>query len=510
MKQTHATIRPTIPSTGTAASAPSSTPMGRSTLGRMLGWEILATLCACLAVLPPTRSAELPFLDRGHTDIALDYSPDTGTWDVHVGSDATGEEFPADKVLLRVNGIARTTIPSGAKFAFLGTAGDPMWLLPQTENEGLLFLGYGGDGIPDDVFVDNQVKVLLKSVEGPGDLLSYRVDGFGTPQILFNTRDGITDRDTATVQSGGDAHVNWAFSQPGEYRMTLEAVGIRRDTGTSASSGPVAFAFSVLKPVVFLTNEHVDLRVLYNPAGTNNLAIVARDEDHQMNYQTNECVLVANQPARLTLPEGTPFGDEGAPLNILPQSQDPSLLYLGISAEGVPSGVFTGGLTFHLKDVQGPGSFFLWQASAFGDYNVKMNSANGLSDADSTSPIIGSHEHYNWGFTRPGIYYVTLQVSGRRTGENTDIASLDTPFVFHVLPLPPSPATLRIVGRAINGDLQVEISGDPSATYELQTSQDLTASWATQQTVTLQASKATLTVPFAGPAVFVRALAPTP
>ena len=111
------------------------------------------------------------------------------------------------------------------------TAGDPIWILPQAQNEAILYLGYGGDGIPDGVFVGNQVKVTLQSVTGPdgapapGDFFSYSVDTFLNPQVLFNSRDGITTSDVATVQSGGDAHLNWAFSQPGEYEVTVEVSG---------------------------------------------------------------------------------------------------------------------------------------------------------------------------------------------------------------------------------------------------------------------------------------------
>ena len=43
--------------------------------------------------------------------------------------------------------------------------------------------------------------------------------------VSFNTRDGITTNDVATVQGGSDAHVNWAFTQPGDYAVTVEVSG---------------------------------------------------------------------------------------------------------------------------------------------------------------------------------------------------------------------------------------------------------------------------------------------
>lgn len=446
-------------------------------------------------------------LTKGHTDLALDYNADADAWDVHVGSDALGEGYDAEDVILQVKGDAKTTIPASANFAFLGTAGSPIWILPQAQNENLLYLGYGGDGIAHGVFTGNQVYVTLKSVTGPGDFFSYRVNGFGNPQVLFNTRDGITAADTVSVQAGGDAHLNWAFSQAGDYTVVVEVSGTLVDGNRAVSSGPVTYSFTVLKPIVPLAVEHVDLRVLYNATDTNHLSFVARDEDHGINYATNECVLVVNESAKLILPAGTPFGNEGDPIYVLPQSQNPDLLYLGISTEGIPGGVFSGNLIIRLKSITGPGQFFLWQASSFGDFNVKMNTTDGITDADETTPLIGSHEHYNWGFTATGVYQMTLQISGRRIGDSQDIVSPLTTFTFNVLPLPAEAAVLRVVQVAANGDLQIEITGSEGATYNLETSSDL-SHWTPLQSVVLTGKTAIVTVPSNGPQLFVRALVP--
>ena len=51
-------------------------------------------------------------------------------------------------------------------------------------------------------------------------------------------------------------------------------------------------------------------------------------------------------------------------------------------------------------------------------------------------PLLGAHEHFNWGFSTTGIYCAIFQVSGQRTGESTNIASRESTFVFHVQPLP--------------------------------------------------------------------------
>src|SRR5437764_12038229 len=84
--------------------------------------------------------AQTHIISEGHTDLSVNYA--NGAWDLHVGYDPTGEEFPASDVLLRVNAGAQTTVPANPAFSFLGPAGSPVWLLPQAQDPALLFLGY--------------------------------------------------------------------------------------------------------------------------------------------------------------------------------------------------------------------------------------------------------------------------------------------------------------------------------------------------------------------------------
>ncbi len=273
------------------------------------------------------------------------------------------------------------------------------------------------------------------------------------------------------------------------------------------SSDPIPSSFAVLKPVVKLTTEHVDLRVLYTADSTNSLSMVVVDDDHQIVYAPDECILVVAEAGKSTLPAGTPFGSEGDPIYILPQSQNPELLSLGLSTEDIAAGVFSGTLNIRLMAVAGPGNFFLWQADSGGNFNVKMNSADGIGAADQNALPIDSHEHNNFGYTTPGVYRVTFQITGRRFGDTDDIISLPTPITFHVLPLPTEEAQLRIIQIEANGDLRIEVAGSPGATYDVQTSEDL-KTWNSFQLVTLTGATATVTVPATGAKRFVRAIRP--
>lgn len=260
---------------------------------------------------------------------------------------------------------------------------------------------------------------------------------------------------------------------------------------------------------VNLTNSHVDFRIVYTPEATNKLSLVVRDGDRRINYATNETILIVAEESKLMLPSGTPFGNEGDPIYVVPQSQVSGLLYLGISTEGLPSGVFGGNLKIQLRDVAGPGQFFVWQATSFGDFNIRMNTRDGITEADQTSPITGSHEHFNWGFTAPGIYRVTFQANGRLLGASEELVSLPSTFIFHVLPLPEAPAlpTLRVLGLTPAAEMEIELTGTPGTTYPVQGATEIGA-WTSLPSVKLVGPTATFTIPTLSAHRCVRALLP--
>ena len=208
--------------------------------------------------------------------------------------------------------------------------------------------------------------------------------------------------------------------------------------GTLASTR--GLAQNSLPPTHFLalTHEHTDgLCILYNPTESNLLSLIAWQRDLGLDLPTNQVIFVAKPEAKVTLPPGTPFGDAGQPFWILPQSQNPNLLYLGANSERIPAGVFNGPLTIQLKRLVGPGYFMVWQATGPGQYNIRVNTRDGIDANDNLMPLIGSHEHFNWGFSTTGVYCATFQVTGRRIGEATNISSPESTYLFHVLPLPP-------------------------------------------------------------------------
>jgi surface-anchored protein len=182
-------------------------------------------------------------LSTGHTDVAVVY--DNGEFLMNVSYDETETSYDAKDVVLRVNGGARTTVPNDPLFSFLGPAGTPVWILPQVQDASLLFLGFGSDDLPTGVFQNDTVHIRLTKVKGPGEFAMFGYDSFGTPFVVMNSRDGFDAADTYPFVAGSDAHLNWAFSKPGHYRVTFETTGTLLD-GTVISTGET-YTFRVVR-----------------------------------------------------------------------------------------------------------------------------------------------------------------------------------------------------------------------------------------------------------------------
>lgn len=279
------------------------------------------------------------------------------------------------------------------------------------------------------------------------------------------------------------------------------ALGLSQFGAAAAAGDPVP-----------LTREHVDLRILYAPGTTNELYLVARDEDGATNYASTNVVLVVRRAGETVIPPGFEvFGEPGSPFWILPASQDPEVLYLGVSAEGLPRNVLAEPLSIRLVRVQAPGWFFVWQFDPDGSLDMKMDSRNGIGPADVIQPIVGSHGHFNWGFSSNGFCDVTFRVEGRLLGATTNLTAADTTFRFAVEPLPPNPPEPAFLSQVVAsaGQLTCELSGTAGAIYRLQMSPDL-VKWEDGPAVTAAELPIAVSVaiPQSDATIFLRAVSP--
>jgi hypothetical protein len=257
-----------------------------------------------------------------------------------------------------------------------------------------------------------------------------------------------------------------------------------------------SFAVSLTERVR-LTIEHVDLKVILAPEGTNLLKFIVLDHDRATNYFTTNAVLVVAESSKLSVPEGFPeLGPSGSDLWVLPASQNPLLLYLGINATGLPLSAQR--LDLFLRRIDGPGHFLAWQFASAGGLAVSHSTRDGLTEADRFNPVVGGHEHHNLGFSTNGLF--TLWFQARATVGGTNAWSPETPILFAVEPLPAipaGPATLVASATELAGSLQLHLQGTPKAAYQVERSADL-ANWEPVTEVIASENPVSVTVPLPG------------
>ncbi|MGY6501132.1 MAG: anchored repeat ABC transporter, substrate-binding protein [Acidimicrobiales bacterium] len=105
-------------------------------------------------------------------------------------------------------------------------------LIPLVENVALdtIWLGMRVRGDGTDLGASRVSDVLVSAValEGPGDLVAYLTESFGTPVFYIDSTDGFDASsgyrdDTAVLPPAAHTHMSWAFTEPGIYRLTVEA-----------------------------------------------------------------------------------------------------------------------------------------------------------------------------------------------------------------------------------------------------------------------------------------------
>jgi surface-anchored protein len=128
-------------------------------------------------------------------------------------------------------------------------------------------------------------------------------------------------------------------------------------------------------------------------------------------YAPDEAYVRVSDATKVTVPFDVGFlgANAGDTVWVLPQSNTPGLPFVGLAAEELSSPFNSA--SYQLIGFSGPGDFALWQTSGLGSPIVSFQTNDGLSTLDKYNLAIGGHDHANWGFTKEGIYDLTILAS---------------------------------------------------------------------------------------------------
>jgi surface-anchored protein len=128
------------------------------------------------------------------------------------------------------------------------------------------------------------------------------------------------------------------------------------------------------------------------------------------------------------------LGTGGATVWILPQVQNPSLLWPGASTEEIPTGALQGNapVSWTVLSVSGPGGFHVFQSGAFGAPQMWFTS--GAAFPQTKQLGVPSHVHFNWAFGAVGTYTVVMRANAT-LADGTPVSSGPVTYTFRVGPI---------------------------------------------------------------------------
>jgi surface-anchored protein len=164
------------------------------------------------------------------------------------------------QVVLHAKQGASVVVPAAADLSFLGKPGDRIFLLPQVQQPGLLWLGWDSEELDRTQFSENLTWKLNK-VDGPGRFALFLSGTFGEPTKIFVSTGPLPE--TTELPPGTHTHANWAFSAPGVYHLTFEVNG----------TTPAGQVVSDTEIYTFVIGDGVDPRTVALPSSSPNLLV---------------------------------------------------------------------------------------------------------------------------------------------------------------------------------------------------------------------------------------------
>lgn len=186
-------------------------------------------------------------LDAGHVDMGPKFVDGQWTFLIHddvAKADANAQSvwrYP-DETVLHVLDQAELPVPEDPAYAFVGAAaGETVWVVPQTQNPDVVWLGWNTQDPEVMQSIDRGITLSLTGAQGPGIVTTYLQSGsFGAPQVLFDSR--VPDPQPAWVDVNTHTHANWVFTKPGVYLLQLEATADLLDGSTVTNTQVLRFA----------------------------------------------------------------------------------------------------------------------------------------------------------------------------------------------------------------------------------------------------------------------------
>lgn len=204
----------------------------------------IAASIAVAALAVSAAEAALVYTS-GHADLGVAY--EGGELDFHLhaegatvgGVDVDDGEYAADEVVILVSPAAMLTVP--VDFAPLGVAaGETIWVLPETENPVLPFLGLATEELSSGDW--GNITFTLGGVTSPsgaGHFALWQTGSFGSILLRMSTAD--PGEDGVTMLPNTHSHYNYGFTEPGLWEIEMTVSGTHATDGFKSATETFTF-----------------------------------------------------------------------------------------------------------------------------------------------------------------------------------------------------------------------------------------------------------------------------
>lgn len=244
-------------------------------------------------------------LSKGHVDIAalpgkqvaVVLKDDT----LQHSSKIRIDRAPEAVTLFVPRGALQTRTPEQgqSRFDFLGAVGDSYYLLPETQDQQLIWPGFSTEELDYDNYPAGvDFRITAQEVPAGGKVVGFSVDPFTEEEQSVTTFFDTTKPGKYLLQTSGPTHrhLNWIFTKPGLYLLQVQAVSGGKTLGPASL---LRFEIDKVKPAEpgsAASSENEKNSELTRPTKENWLNQAAGGNQRSGNTQT----LGANQLANNT------------------------------------------------------------------------------------------------------------------------------------------------------------------------------------------------------------------
>ncbi|MFV0451863.1 MAG: choice-of-anchor M domain-containing protein, partial [Propioniciclava sp.] len=209
----------------------------RTAVATGVGLALVATALGASAASAAGPYDGRMVLSEGHADGFYIEKDAAGEPALVLHSDEFGNHAPEEFVVQAKPSVAARTA-GAATSAVLGIDnGATYYLLPQTNQLGQVFLGFGYN---TSDYPANSIDVThtVSNFDGPGTFATWQSGEEGPVEWLNTSKDDWSFSSTANHE-----HLNWGFTAEGAY--TFDVTSTFDDGGVAKTAGPQTYTFYV-------------------------------------------------------------------------------------------------------------------------------------------------------------------------------------------------------------------------------------------------------------------------